>query len=75
LIRQFIVDKTGIAEPRSSTSGINTDAKTSIDWDLKNFAGIPISGGVYLIHVKSDNLGERTLKWFGILRPVDMNSL
>ncbi len=75
LIRQFIVDKTGITEPRSSTAGINTDAKTSIDWDLKNFAGIPISGGVYLIHVKADNLGERTLKWFGILRPVDLNSL
>jgi len=75
LIRQFIVDKTGIPEPRTSTAGRNTDAKTSIDWDLKNFAGIPISGGVYLIHIKADNLGERTLKWFGILRPVDMNSM
>jgi hypothetical protein len=75
LIRQFIVDKSGIPEPRASTAGINTDAKTSIDWDLKNFAGIPIAGGVYLIHVKADNLGERTLKWFGILRPVDLNSL
>ena len=75
LIRQFVVDKSGITEPRSSTSGINTDSKTSVDWDLKNFAGIPIAGGVYLIHVKADNLGERTIKWFGILRPVDLNSL
>jgi hypothetical protein len=75
LIRQFVVDKSSIVEPRSSTLGINTDSKTSIDWDLKNFAGIPISGGVYLIHVKADNLGERTLRWFGILRPVDLNSL
>ena len=75
LIRQFVIDKSGISEPRSSTLGINTDSKTSIDWDLKNFAGIPISGGVYLIHVKADNLGERTLRWFGILRPVDLNSL
>lgn len=74
LIRQFIVDKSGISEPRSSTSGINTDAKTSLDWDLKNFAGIPVSGGVYLIHVKAAGLGERTIKWFGILRPVDLNS-
>jgi hypothetical protein len=74
MIRQFIVDKSGIPEPRSSTSDQNTDAKTSIDWDLKNFAGIPISGGVYLIHVKADGLGERTLKWFGILRPTDLNS-
>jgi len=75
LIRQYNVDKSGIPEPRSSTLGINTDSKTSIDWDLKNFAGIPISGGVYLIHVKSPNLGERTIRWFGMLRPVDLNSL
>ena len=58
-----------------TTAGQNTDAKTSVDWDLKNFAGIPIAGGVYLIHVKADGLGERTIKWFGILRPVDLNSL
>jgi hypothetical protein len=75
LIRQFNVDKSGIPQPRSSTAGQSTDAKTSIDWDLKNFAGIPIAGGVYLIHVKADGLGERTIKWFGILRPVDLNSL
>ena len=75
LIRQYKVDKSGITEPRASTLGLNTDAKTSIDWDLKNFAGIPIAGGVYLIHVKADNLGERTIKWFGVLRPVDLNSL
>ncbi len=74
MIRQFVVDKSGITEPRGSTADLNTDAKTSIDWDLKNFAGIPISGGVYLIHVKADGIGERTIKWFGILRPTDLNS-
>jgi hypothetical protein len=75
VIRQFKVDKSGITLPRASTAGINTDAKTSLDWDLKNFAGIPIAGGVYLIHIKADGLGEKTIKWFGILRPVDLNSL
>ncbi|MFZ4521649.1 MAG: hypothetical protein ACOYNC_08085 [Bacteroidales bacterium] len=75
MIRQFNVDKSGITLPRGSTLGLSTDAKTSVDWDLKNFAGIPIAGGVYLIHVKADGLGERTIKWFGILRPVDLNSL
>jgi len=74
MIRQFNVDKSGISEPRASTADLNTDAKTSIDWDLKNFAGIPISGGMYIIHVKADGIGERTVKWFGILRPVDLNS-
>ncbi len=44
-----------------------------IDWDLKNFAGIPISGGAYLIHVATDN-DERIVKWFGTMRPVDLNT-
>ncbi|MGE5424094.1 MAG: hypothetical protein ACM3N9_01950 [Syntrophothermus sp.] len=74
VIRQFDVDKSGIPYPRTSTDGINTEPKTSIDWDLKNYAGIPVAGGVYLIHVKSDQYGERTIKWFGILRPTDLNS-
>jgi hypothetical protein len=47
---------------------------TYLDWDLKNFKRIPISGGVYLIHVKVDGVGEKVVKWFGVLRPVDLNS-
>jgi hypothetical protein len=47
--------------------------ETYIDWDLKNFAGVPIAGGIYIIHVKT-NAGERVLKWFGILRPPDLNT-
>lgn len=43
-----------------------------IDWDLKNFNGVPIAGGIYLIHVKSDD-GERVIKWFGSLRIEDLN--
>ena len=46
---------------------------TYIDWDLKNFAGIPIAGGIYIVHVKTD-AGEKVLKWFGILRPPDLNT-
>jgi flagellar hook assembly protein FlgD len=46
---------------------------TSIDWDLNNFAGIPVSGGVYIIHVSTD-AGDRVLKWFGIMRPPDLNT-
>ncbi len=36
LIRQYNVDKTGgVANPSSSIKGEDTDAQTSIDWDLK----------------------------------------
>ncbi len=48
------------------------EAATFLDWDLKNFAGIPIASGLYIIHVKTD-VGEKVLKWFGVIRPPDLN--
>ena len=57
----------------SLVSGGGT-ALTSVDWDLKNHKGLPIAGGVYLIHIKADGVGEKLIKWFGALRPVDLNS-
>ena len=50
------------------------NVRTSVDWDMKNHAGIPISGGVYIIHVKAEGIGEKVIKWFGVLRPTDLNS-
>lgn len=50
------------------------DPLTYLDWDLKNFAAIPISGGIYLIHVKADGIGERVIKWFAAIRPIDLNA-
>lgn len=58
VIRQFTKDEPG----------------TAIEWDLKNHAGIPIAGGVYIIHVKADGVGEKIVKWFGSLRPIDLNA-
>jgi len=47
---------------------------TSIDWNLKNQDGIPIAGGIYIIYVNAPGIGETTIKWFGALRPIDLNS-
>ncbi len=48
---------------------------TSIDWDLTNGAGIPIAGGLYLIHVDVPSIDrERILKWFGVIRPPDLKN-
>ena len=47
---------------------------TYIDWDLKNYANIPIASGVYLIHIKVDGGCERVLKWFGVVRPPDLDN-
>ncbi len=50
------------------------DPKTSLDWDLKNEARIPIASGLYIIHVDVPGVGEKTLKWFGVLRPIDLDN-
>jgi hypothetical protein len=50
------------------------DEKTSLDWDMKNQAGIPISSGIYIIHVVVPGVGEKVVKWFGVLRPIDLDS-
>ncbi|MCI1752464.1 MAG: T9SS C-terminal target domain-containing protein [Flavobacteriales bacterium] len=47
---------------------------TYLDWDLKNNYNVPISGGTYLIHVDAPGLGERVIKWFGVIRPIDLQN-
>ncbi|MDC0189461.1 T9SS type A sorting domain-containing protein, partial [Flavobacteriales bacterium] len=44
------------------------------EWDLKNNYNIPIASGVYMIHVDAGEVGEKVLKWFGALRPTDLDS-
>ena len=47
----------------------------SIDWDLTNYANTPIASGFYLIHVKDyESGGERTIKFFGAMRKIDLNT-
>ncbi|HEY9114127.1 MAG TPA: hypothetical protein VIN10_05465 [Bacteroidales bacterium] len=47
--------------------------ETAIEWDLKNFASVPISGGMYYIHVQSD-AGEAIIKWLCVMRVPDLNT-
>jgi hypothetical protein len=48
---------------------------TSLDWDLNNHKGIPIAGGVYLIHVEVPDIGEVVLKFFGGMRQIDLQGI
>ena len=50
------------------------DPTTSLDWDLKNHKNVPIAGGVYIIHVDVPEVGEKILKWFGVMRPIDLDN-
>ncbi len=68
-IRIYTVDGTLVRSFPSTPA--NT---TTYDWDLHNHNGIPIAGGIYLIHFSTPGIGERVVKWFGTMRPVDLNS-
>ena len=76
-IRIYTVDGTLVRTlgPTAVTRDASIGAEnTTVDWDLHNQAGIPIAGGMYLIHVTVPGIGERVIKWFGTMRPVDLNS-
>ncbi len=74
IVSIYTVDGTLVRRlgPSPSDAG-NADQGYTLDWDLKTHTGLPISGGMYLIHVKTP-MGERIIKWFGTMRPVDLNS-
>jgi len=56
----------------SPISDVNLD--NSLEWDLKNEKGITISSGIYLFQVEAPGLGQRTVKWFGAVRPADTSN-
>lgn len=53
-------------------SDVNLD--NTLEWDLKNEKGITISSGIYLFQVEAPGLGQRTVKWFGAVRPADTSN-
>jgi hypothetical protein len=70
LVRHFTKD-----EMSSTALKYDGDYPTTfMDWDLKNQSGVPIASGVYLIHVNGFELGETVLKWFGVIKPIDLDT-
>ena len=67
-INIYTVDGTLVRTIRNTRTDMTTQ-----DWDLHNHNGIPIAGGMYLIHFNCPGIGERVVKWFGTMRPVDMS--
>ena len=68
-------------DERQMLKGINNAAveykqiAPDLEWDMKNSKNIPIASGVYLIHVYSEEYGERVIKWFGVNRQFDPKGL
>ena len=74
-IRQYRRDETG-SIPRGNNRAVERQQiAPALEWDLKNAKGIPIGSGVYLVHIDAGELGQRTIKWFGVNRKFDPSGL
>lgn len=69
LIRKFKRDVGPNFDYSKGDLSVNTQ-----DWDLTNSKNIKISSGMYIFHFDAPEIGERTMKWFGILRPTDLDT-
>ncbi|MBI3141398.1 MAG: T9SS type A sorting domain-containing protein [Bacteroidetes bacterium] len=48
---------------------------TELLWDLKNEAKVPISSGVYIIHIDAPKIGaSTTVKFFAVMKPIDLDT-
>lgn len=59
----------------SSGDDIKQSKRISYEqWDLKNQNNISVASGLYIFHIDADDLGEKILKWFGVMRPQDVQN-
>jgi len=75
LVRQYKRDvSSDVSDGQAVNEGVDFNQATTLDWDMKNTAGITVASGMYIIHIDAGNLGEKVVKWFGIMRPIDLDS-
>lgn len=80
LIRSITKENTGdtsLGSEANTKASTNPDISTisnAVDWDLKNNVGIPIASGLYIIHISSPGLPDKVIKWFGVMRPLDLDN-
>lgn len=79
LVRTIKRDVTGQEDLYVNTSGTGDDTRQArrvsyIEWDLKNQSNISVASGLYIIHIDAPGIGEKIVKWFGVMRPLDVQS-
>lgn len=79
LIRTIKRDVTGQEDIFTGAVSGGDDIKKAkrvsyVEWDLKNQNNISIASGLYIVHIDAPGIGEKVLKWFGIMRPLDVQS-
>jgi len=74
LVRRFERDVTGDNTGGGELNSKSTNLDTSLEWDLKNSKNVPVASGMYIVHIDAGALGEKTIKWFGVMRPIDLDT-
>ena len=75
LVRTFKRDVSGQEDDYLTTNDIKQSKRAPyLDWDLKNQFGIPVASGLYIFHIDAPGVGEKILKWFGVMRPMDLQN-
>lgn len=80
LVRSIKRDVTGQEDiylgSSSETGGDIRRAKRVpyVEWDLKNQNNISVASGLYIFHIDAPGIGEKIVKWFGVMRPLDVQS-
>lgn len=73
LIRRFNRDLGSDNSEGNTLNSKSGNLDTSLDWDLTNSKNVPVASGMYIIHVDAGPLGQKTIKWFGVMRPIDLS--
>lgn len=75
LIRTIKRDVSGQEDLYTTTSD-NTKPKRIPyeEWDLKNQNNISVASGLYIFHIDAPGIGEKIVKWFGVMRPLDVQN-
>jgi hypothetical protein len=75
LVRTFDRDVSGQEDINVVQSDYTHSKRLSYqDWDMKNQSGITVASGLYIVHIDVPGVGEKILKWFGVMRPLDLQS-
>ncbi len=87
LVRTLTRDVTGQENLYTKPGFGSTDAATAsgndinsakrvpyMDWDLKNQSNIAVASGLYIFHIDVPGVGEKIIKWFGVMRPLDLQN-
>jgi hypothetical protein len=79
LVRTIKRDVTGQEDVYIGDTGAGTNIKQSKrlsyqDWDLKNQDNISVASGLYIFYIDAPGIGEKIIKWFGVMRPLDVQS-